>query len=80
VRLNVNAAVAMSARWIVTDRPGGSDAVWARLELRPTRRVWMTLGYGRENGGDDVYFLEDRDVLPAPGTGDVVTLSVRGDL
>jgi hypothetical protein len=40
----------------------------------------VTIGYGRGDRGDEVYFLEDRDQPPAPGSGDVVTFSVRGDL
>jgi hypothetical protein len=51
-----------------------------RLEFRPTRRAWLTLGYGRQSRGDDVYFIEDRDVMPANNSGNVVTLQVRGDL
>jgi hypothetical protein len=80
VRLNWSATGAVSGRWIVSDDTGGSDAVWVRLELRPTRRSWVTLSYGRETRGDDAWFLEDRDALPASDTGNVVTLTVRGDL
>ena len=80
IRLNVNATSAISGRWIVSDHAGGSDALWMRLEFRPTRRAWVTLGYGRENRGDDAYFIEDRDAMPATDSGNVVTLSVRGDL
>jgi hypothetical protein len=80
LRLNWSPTAAVSGRWIVTDRPGGSDALWMRLEFRPTRRAWVTLGYGRESRGDDAYFIEDRDVMPGSATGNVVTLQVRGDL
>lgn len=80
VRLNWSSTAAVSGRWIVTDRAGGSDALWMRLEFRPTRRAWVTLGYGRESRGDDAYFIEDRDVMPGKDDGNVVTLSVRGDL
>ncbi len=80
LRLNVSSTAAVSGRWIVTDRAGGSDALWMRLEFRPTRRAWVTLGYGRQNRGDDAYFIEDRDVMPGTGTGNAVTLQVRGDL
>jgi hypothetical protein len=80
LRLNFSSSAAVSGRWIVTDRTGGSDALWMRLEFRPTRRTWVTLGYGRENRGDDPYFIEDRDVMPAANAGNVVTLQVRGDL
>jgi len=80
LRLNWSSTTAVSGRWIVTDRAGGSDALWMRLEFRPTRRAWVTLGYGRESRGDDPYFIEDRDVMPGKDDGNVVTLSVRGDL
>jgi hypothetical protein len=80
VRLNWSPTAAVSGRWIVSDHTGGSDALWVRLEFRPSRRAWMTLGYGRETRGDDAYFIEDRDAMPATGAGNVVTLSVRGDL
>jgi len=80
LRLNWSSTAAVSGRWIVTDRPGGSDALWMRLEFRPTRRAWVTLGYGRESRGDDPYFIEDRDVMPASNAGNTVTLTVRGDL
>jgi hypothetical protein len=80
VRFNWSATGAVSGRWIVSDDFGGSDAVWVRVEFRPTRRAWLTLAYGRETRGDDAYFLEDRDALPAEDAGGVVTLSVRGDL
>jgi hypothetical protein len=80
VRMNVSATTAVSARWIIVDETGGSDAFWFRLEFRPTRRAWVTMAYGRETRGDDVYFLEDRDAPPAPGAGNAVTFSVRGDL
>jgi hypothetical protein len=79
-RVNWNATSAVLARWIVSDAPGGNESVFVRLEFRPTARTWVTIGYGRGDRGDEVYFLEDRDQPPAPGSGDVVTFSVRGDL
>ena len=80
IRLNWSATGAISGRWIIVDEAGGSDALWVRLEYRPTRRSWVTLAYGRETRGDDVYFLEDRDAPPAIDAGNVITLTVRGDL
>jgi hypothetical protein len=80
VRLNWSATGAVTGRWIIVDQAGGSDAFWVRMELRPTRRTWVTLGYGRESRGDDVYFLEDRDAPPSIDTGNAITISVRGDL
>ena len=80
IRINWSATGAVSGRWIIVDEAGGSDAFWVRVEYRPTRRSWVTLAYGRETRGDDVYFLEDRDAPPAIDAGNVITLSVRGDL
>jgi hypothetical protein len=79
-RINWNASSAVFLRWMVADDVSGSDAVYVRFEFRPTRRAWVTVSWGRENRGDDVYFLEDRDLLPAPGAGNVMALTVRGDL
>lgn len=80
VRMNLGATAAVSGRWIIVDESGASDAYWLRLEFRPTRRAWVTMAYGRETRGDDVYFLEDRDAPPTRSAGNAITLSVRGDL
>jgi len=80
LRVNWTSSAAVSGRWIVSDRAGAGDALWMRLEFRPTRRAWLTLGYGREWIGDDAYFIEDRDSMPGRNAGNAVTLSVRGDL
>jgi hypothetical protein len=79
-RVNWNATSALYLRWIVRDAPPWTQAVFARLEFRPTRRTWFTVGYGRAVVGDDPYFLEENDWAPAPDSDGVVTFSVRGDL
>jgi hypothetical protein len=79
-RVNWNATSAVFVRWIVSDEVSGSESVFVRLEFRPTRRTWVTIAYGRDDRGDDVYFLEDRDAPPPPGAGDVIAFTVRGDL
>jgi hypothetical protein len=78
-RINWNATSALYARWIVADEPGRDNAVYARLEFSPTRRAWVTLGYGWGNVGDGPYMLDDVDAIPGPDAGDVVTITVRGD-
>jgi len=78
-RINWNATSALYLRWIVSDAIDRSDAVYARLEFRPTTRTWVTLAYGRATVGDGPYFLEDDDALPTAQSDDVVTITVRGD-
>ena len=77
-RVNWSATSAVYARWMVRD--GAGDAVFLRLEFRPTRRTWVTFAYGRDHAGDDAWFLEDRDVPPSQPAGDRFSFSVRGDL
>jgi hypothetical protein len=79
-RVNWSATSAIFMRWMVGDGVGGSEAVYLRLEFRPARRAWVTISYGRDDRGDDVYFLEDRDRLPSSRVGDVIAFTVRGDL
>jgi hypothetical protein len=78
-RVNWNATSALYARWIVSDQADRSDALYARLEFRPSRRTWVTLAYGWSEAGDSPYMLDDRDALPARQTRDALTLTVRGD-
>ena len=79
-RVNWSATSALYLRWIVRDAPPWTQAVYARLEFRPTKRTWFTVGYGRAVVGDDPYFLEEDDWVPAPDSDGVLTITVRGDL
>jgi len=79
MRINWNATSAFYMRWIASDDVERSDAIYARLEFRPTLRTWVTLAYGRESVGEGPYFLEDDDSLPTTDTEDAVTITVRGD-
>ena len=79
MRINWNATSAFYMRWIASDDVERSDAIYARLEFRPTLRTWVTLAYGRESVGDGPYFLEDDDSLPTIDTEDVISITVRGD-
>jgi hypothetical protein len=78
-RINWNATSALYLRWMVSNAVERADAVYARLEFRPTARTWVTIAYGRDTTGDGPYFLEDEDALPTIDTEDVVTITVRGD-
>ncbi|HXV12825.1 MAG TPA: hypothetical protein VEC56_01335 [Candidatus Krumholzibacteria bacterium] len=78
-RINWSATSALYLRWIASGAVERSDAVYARLEFRPTARTWVTFAYGRAVAGDGPYLLEDDDALPTAGTEDVFTIVVRGD-
>lgn len=78
-RINWSATSALYLRWIASGAVERSDAVYARLEFRPTARTWVTFAYGRAVVGDGPYFLEDDDALPTVHTEDVFTIVVRGD-
>lgn len=78
-RVNWNATSALYLRWMVTGAVERSDAVYARLEFRPTARTYLTFAYGRDTTGDGPFFLEDRDAFPTVDTEDVFTVTVRGD-
>ncbi len=78
-RVNWSATSALYLRWIASGAVARSDAVYARLEFRPTARTWVTVAYGRAVAGDGPYFLEDEDALPTIDTEDVFTIVVRGD-
>jgi len=80
-RVNWNATSALVVRCVVSDRdPARSQSLHARLEFRPTRRTWVTAGYGRAQVGAGPYLLDDTSSLPSADTNNVFTLSVRGDL
>ncbi len=79
MRINWSATSALYLRWITSAAVERADAVYARLEFRPTARTWVTLAYGRATTGDGPYFLEDRDAIPTIDSEDVVTVTVRGD-
>ncbi len=78
-RLNWSATSAFYARWMLAGRPEEGDAVYARLEFRPTDRTWVTLAYGWSDAGDSPYLFDDRATLPPSAGYDVITLTVRGD-
>jgi hypothetical protein len=78
-RVNWNATSALYLRWMVTGAVERADAVYARLEFRPTSRTYLTFAYGPSTTGDGPYFLEDRDAFPTVDTEDVFTVTIRGD-
>lgn len=52
---------------------------FARLDYRPTDRVFATLSYGRGDLGDGPFLIEDADIDLARGDTAVYRISIRGD-
>jgi hypothetical protein len=78
-RFNFTAAVALYGRVITGEEVTGSDAVFWRLEMRPTDWMFATVGYGRRYIGDNPFFLEDPDIGRRASTEAVYFITVRGD-
>jgi hypothetical protein len=78
-RINWSASVSIYGRLIANEEAASNDAVFCRLELRPAKHVFATIGYGRRYIGDGPYVVEDLDVGPTGNTESVYTFSVRGD-
>lgn len=55
------------------------QSVFIRLEYRPNRRLYTTLGVGRNVFGDDTFLLEDPDIDLSRMNAALVHISVRGD-
>jgi hypothetical protein len=79
-RFNFTATVSLYGRLVMSDRVSSRDAVYWRLEMRPTDWVFATFGYGRPYIGDDPYLLEDPDIGGMRGVSEAVYFAtVRGD-
>jgi hypothetical protein len=78
-RMNWTATLSLYGRLITSEDAGSNDAVYCRLEVRPARHVFATVGYGRAIIGDDPYLLEDADIGATGNIESVYTISVRGD-
>lgn len=78
-RLNWTANVALYGRVIADEEAASNGAVFCRLEVRPARHVFATLGFGRREVGDGPYVVEDPDIGAVGDIESVYTLTVRGD-
>jgi hypothetical protein len=77
--LNFTAAVSLYGRLIASDQVASRDAVFIRLDLRPTDWVFAAVGYGRDYIGDQPYMLEDPDIGRRGETESVWFIRLRGD-
>ena len=78
-RMNWSANIALYGRLIAADDEGSDDAVYCRLELRPARHVFATVGWGLAYVGDGPYLIEDDDIGGGGSVESVLTVTVRGD-
>jgi hypothetical protein len=71
----------IAVRWrLVLDRDfRGNDAVFARIEYRPSNRIFAHFSYGRSYLGDGPFLLEDRDLNLSRSGSAVYSISLRGD-
>lgn len=78
-RFNFTATVSLYGRVIAADDVASRDAVFVRLDLRPTSWVFAAVGYGRSYVGDQPYMLEDPDIGRRGETESVWFIRLRGD-
>lgn len=77
--LNFTAAVSLYGRLIASEDVASRDAVFIRLDVRPTEWVFAAFGYGRHYIGDQPYILEDPDIGRRGGPESVWFIRLRGD-
>ena len=56
-----------------------NETIFARLEYRPSNRIFLTFGYGWSFVGDGPFLLEDPDFNLSGQESAVYTVTVRGD-
>ena len=56
-----------------------NETIFARLEYRPSNRIFLTFGYGHSFVGDGPFLLEDPDFNLSGLESAVYTVTVRGD-
>lgn len=78
-RMNLTTEIAAYGRVVIDDAENNWDALYLRLELRPTGHVFATLEYGRDFVGDGPFLLEDPDIGRSGGADAVYALTLRGD-
>ena len=78
-QVNVTTSMSMYVRLVTSDDLIGSNALFWRIDLRPTNFLFASLGYGRPFVGDGPYVLEDLDVGRTGAMDKVYTITVRGD-
>jgi hypothetical protein len=78
-RINLSSDFAVDLRFVLSDADITKDGIFARLEFRPTARIFAYLSYGRQVLGDAPFLLEDEDLTLSHYGPTVLTLYLRGD-
>lgn len=78
-RFNWTTELAFYCRLVTIDEYTSHDALYCRLELRPSEHVFATFAWGRDYIGDGPFVLEDPDVEMTGDTDPVYTITLRGD-
>jgi hypothetical protein len=78
-KIALSADVALRWRFALNKDFRGDDAVFARVEYRPSNRIFAHLSYGRSYIGDGPFLLEDRDLNLSRSSSAAYTISLRGD-
>jgi hypothetical protein len=78
-RVVLNPDFAIDVRFLLSDEYQVRDAVFGKLEFRPSQRIYAYLSYGRQYAGDDPFMLEDNDLYLRGIDPSIYTVSIRGD-
>jgi hypothetical protein len=78
-RIVLNPEFAFDIRMVLTQRASVDDAVFMRVEFRPTQHIYAYFSFGRAYLGDSPFLLEDSDLAVMGYDSKSYTLSIRGD-
>ncbi len=78
-KLSFGGSMAVYWRAVIAHNAEPMDAIYGRFEYRPSRRLFLTAGYGRSIFGDDPFLLEDADIHALSEVTPQYTFSIRGD-
>jgi hypothetical protein len=78
-KLSFGGNMAIYWRAVIAHNAKPRDAIYARFEYRPSRRLFLTAGYGRSIFGDDPFLLEDADIQAMSEVTPQYAFTIRGD-
>jgi len=78
-KVALNSVWGLHWRFILAHDYAASQAAFARLEFRPSERIYAAVGYGEPGIGDDPFVLEDRQIGLMRAGSSRYTILLRGD-
>jgi hypothetical protein len=78
-RVVLNSDFAVDWRFMLSHNHEVRDALFGRLEFRPSQRIYAYVSYGRQYAGDDPFMLEDDDLNLSHIDPSMYAVSIRGD-